>query len=118
MAFIVRDTNPQYGGQCYFVGTRKIKDPQGRSCEAADFGDKENAKRFSTKSEANARAQQLNKVAGHSQFVVEELSIYGQQYGRRKTNGFNGFGHLPSPEPSMHGGFDWHEDYDDGYNGF
>ena len=37
-SFIVRDTNPQYGGQCYFVGTRKIKDPHGRDCEAAVFG--------------------------------------------------------------------------------
>ena len=38
MAYIIKDLNPQYGGQCYFVGTRKIKDPHGRDCEAADFG--------------------------------------------------------------------------------
>ena len=41
MAFVIKDTNPQYGGACYFVGTRKIHDPHGRACEAADFGDRE-----------------------------------------------------------------------------
>ena len=89
-SFIVRDTNPQYGGQCYFVGTRKIKDPHGRDCEAADFGGKDNAKRFSSRSDAQGHADHLNKVAGNKQFVVEELSIYGQQYGQRRTNGFAG----------------------------
>lgn len=118
MAFIVRDTNPQYGGQCYLVGTRKIKDPNGRDCEAADFGDRENAKKFSSKSQANEHAARLNKIANAKQFVVEEVSIYNQQYGRqRRTNGFGGFGTLPEAEPSMHGGFNWREDKG-GYNGF
>lgn len=121
-SFIVRDTNHQYGGQCYFVGTRKIKDPHGRDCEAADFGGKDNAKKFSSRSSAQGQADHLNKVAGNKQFVVEELSIYGQQYGqRRPTNGFAGYGTLPNgrmgqPAPS-HGGFHWEED-GDGYNGF
>ena len=115
-SFIVRDTNPQYGGQCYFVGTRKIKDPHGRDCEAADFGGKDNAKRFSSRSDAQGHADHLNKVAGNKQFVVEELSIYGQQYGQRRTNGFAGYGTLPQEQPSVHGGFRWEEE--DGYNGF
>ena len=118
MAFIIKDTNPQYGGECYFVGTRKIKDPNGRDCEAADFGDRANAKQFGAKSTAQSYASNLNKIAGRTQFVVEEVSIYTQKYGQhRKTNGFAGYGHLPSPEPSMHGGFEWIEE-DDGYNGF
>jgi hypothetical protein len=115
MAFIVKDTNPQYGGQCYFVGTRKMKDPQGRDCEAADFGARENAVKFNSQSQAQSRADHLNKIAGGKQFVVEELSIYGQQYGRRKTNGFAGFGTLPQEE-AVHGGFRIMDD--DGYNGF
>ena len=114
MAFIVKDTNPQYGGECYFVGTRKMKDPQGRVCEAADFGSKENAVKFRSSGEAASRADQLNKIAGGKQFIVEELSIYGQQYGKRKTNGFAGFGMLPQKE-TAHGGF---RIMDDGYNGF
>ena len=116
MAYIVRDTNPQYGGQCYFVGTRKIKDPQGRGCEAADFGDREHAVKFASRSSANERASMLNKIANAQQFVVEELSIYGQQYGKRKTNGFAGFGTLPQEEPHAHGGFRWEDE--GGYNGF
>lgn len=116
MAYIVRDTNPQYGGQCYFVGTRKIRDPHGRQAEAADFGGKENAVKFTTKREAESRASHLNKIANARQFVVEELSIYGQQYGKRRTNGFAGFGTLPQEE-AQHGGFAWVED-DGGYNGF
>jgi hypothetical protein len=55
-------------------------------------------------------------MAGHAQFVVEEDTIYGQQYGRRRTNGFNGFGRLPEPQAAQHGGFVW--DDGDGYNGF
>lgn len=123
MAFIVRDTNPQYGGQCFFVGTRKIKAPNGRDAEAADFGERANARQFPTKSEANKFASLLNKIANCSnQFVVEEVSIYSQQYGRARragTNGFNGFGTLPSPQPSnrQYGGFDWQEPQG-GYNGF
>ena len=119
-SFIVRDTNPQYGGQCYFVGTRKIKDPHGRDCEAADFGGKDNAKRFSSRSDAQGHADHLNKVAGNKQFVVEELNIYGQQYGQRRTNGFAGYGTLPHgrmEQPAAHGGFRWEEE-DGGYNGF
>ena len=121
MAFVIKDTNPQYGGACYFVGTRKIHDPHGRACEAADFGDREHAKKFTSRSNAADRASALNKMAGRNQFVIEEESIYNQQYGRRRTaNGFNGFGHLPEPrreaQPS-YGGFDWQED-DNGYNGF
>ena len=118
MAFIVKDTNPQYGGQCYFVGTRQIRDPQGRKCEAADFGDRENAKKYTRKADAEQRAEQLNKIANCKQFVVEEESIYNQQYGRRnKTNGFAGFGTLPEPQPA-YGGFDWQEEDNGGYNGF
>ena len=116
MAFIVRDTNPQYGGQCYFVGTRKIKDPRGRDCEAADFGERDNAVKFNSHSEAQSRANGLNKIAGRKQFVVEELSIYGQRYGQRKTNGFSGFGNLPQEQP-VHGGFRI-MDENGGYNGF
>lgn len=116
MSYIIKDTNPQYGGQCYFVGTRKMKDPNGRDCEAADFGERNNAVTFSRKSEADERAKMLNKIAGKKQFVVEELSIYGQTYGQRKTNGFAGFGTLDR-EPSVHGGFSWVED-ESGYNGF
>lgn len=116
MAYIVRDTNPQYGGQCYFVGTRKIKDPRGRDCEAADFGDRDHAVKFNSKSSANDRAAMLNKIANAKQFVVEELSIYGQQYGQRRTNGFAGYGTLPNPSAAQHGGFVW--DDSDGYNGF
>ena len=121
MAFIIRDTNPQYGGQCYFVGTRQIRDPHGNKCEAADFGDRANAKKYSRRADAEERMRGLNKMAGHTQFVVEEESIYAQQYGRRRqaTNGFNGFGTLPSREPeyeTAHGGFVF--DDGDGYNGF
>lgn len=119
MAFIVRDTNPQYGGQCYFVGTRKIRDNRGRECAAADFGDRSNAKQFPSRSAAEEHARNLNKIAGKKQFVVEEMSIYGQQYGQRRTNGFAGFGTLPrqNAEQPVHGGFHWQED-DGGYNGF
>lgn len=127
MAFLIKDTNPQYGGQCYFVGTRKIRDPHGRDCEAADFGDKANAKKYASNREAQKRVDMLNQMAGHKQFVVEEESIYGQQYGRRRqANGFTGFGHLPEPQvaPAQHGGFsfapesDYGYDDGDGYNGF
>ena len=98
MAYLVRDTNPRYGGGCYFVGTRKIKDPHGRDCEAADFGDKEHAKRFTKKSEANDRAAFLNRFAPRkNQFVVEEDSIYSQRYGQRRA----------SSAPREHGGFKW-----------
>jgi len=125
MAFIIKDTNPQYGGMCYFVGTRKIHDPQGRPCEAADFGDKANARKFNSRNEAAERVSMLNKMAGRTQFIVEEESIYGQQYGRqRRANGFTGFGHLPEPQDRMpqHGGFHFEEEeepaYGGGYNGF
>jgi hypothetical protein len=118
MAYIIKDLNPQYGGQCYFVGTRRIKDPHGRDCEAADFGARENAKRYTRKPDADERARGLNKMAGHAQFVVEEDTIYGQQYGRRRTNGFNGFGRLPEPQAAQHGGFVWDDGDGDGYNGF
>ena len=118
MAYIIKDNNPQYGGQCYFVGTRRIKDPQGRDCEAADFGDKASAKRFTSRDGAMERVRDLNKMAGKQQFTIEEDSIYGQQYGRKRTNGFAGFGRLPEPQPAMHGGFVWDDDEDDGYNGF
>ena len=116
MAYVIRDTNPQYGGQCYFVGTRKIKDPRGRDCEAADFGDRKHAAMFKSRSSADERAKVLNKIANAKQFVVEEFSIYGQQYGKRKTNGFAGFGMLPQEEPQVHGGFKW--EVENGYNGF
>lgn len=119
-AYLIKDTNPQYGGMCYFVGTRRIKDPQGRDCEAADFGDLKNARKFTSRNEANERVQMLNKMAGRPQFVVEEQNIYTQQYGqrRRPTNGFNGFGNLPEREPQpSRGGFSWQED-EGGYNGF
>jgi len=116
MAYIVRDTNPQYGGQCYFVGTRKMKESNGNICEAADFGEKENAVKFKTKSEANNRADILNKMAGKTQFIVEEFTIYNQQYGRVKTNGFMGFGTLP--QHANHGGFHWFDNDNSGYNGF
>lgn len=120
MDYIVRDTNPQYGGQCYFVGTRQIRDPQGRKCEAADFGDKDNAKKFKRKEDATSLARNLNKIANSQQFVVEEVSIYNQQYGRRRgTNGFTGFGTLPNPEAQpSYGGFRWDEEDEGGYNGF
>lgn len=121
-AYLVKDNNPQYGGMCYFVGTRRIKDPQGRDCEAADFGDKSNAKKFSSKSDAASLASNLNKMAGCNQFVVEEESIYMQQYGRprRQTPGFTGFGRLPEPSNAGggNGGFRFIEDEDSGYNGF
>ena len=121
MAFLIKDTNPQYGGMCYFVGTRKITDPQGRPCEAADFGDRANAKKYATRSNATQRINMLNKMAGRNQFVIEEESIYNQQYGhQRRANGFTGFGRLPEPmgrEPQhAYGGFSWQDD--DGYNGF
>ena len=120
MAFVIKDTNPQYGGACYFVGTRKIHDPHGRACEAADFGDRENAKKFTSRSSAADRASALNKMAGRNQFVIEEESIYNQQYGRRRgTNGFTGFGTLPNPEAQpSYGGFRWDEEDEGGYNGF
>ena len=119
MAYIVRDSNPQYGGQCYFVGTRSIRDPQGRKCEAADFGDREHATKFTRKDDANSLVRNLNKIAGREQFIVEENNIYKQQYGRRRaTNGFAGYGTLPNPEMEpAHGGFQWQEE-DGGYNGF
>ena len=126
MAFIIKDTNPQYSGMGYLVGTRKIRDPQGRDCEAADFGAKSNAKKFNDKRHATEFASVLNKMAGHTQFVVEEESIYGQQYGRhRASNGFNGFGHLPEPQDRepQHGGFSFvgsmsEDNGGGGYNGF
>lgn len=124
--FLIKDTNPQYGGQCYFVGTRKIRDPHGRDCAAADFGDKANAKKFSSKQQAADIANGLNKMAGHKQFIVEEQNIYSQQYGFRRpaqrTNGFTGFGHLPDPHDTpQHGGFrfvDEEPSNGGGYNGF
>ena len=98
MAYLVKDTNPRYGGECYFVGTRKIKDPHGRDCEAADFGDKEHAVRFNSKQEANKRASFMNRFSPNkTQFVVEEDSIYNQRYGQRRT----------STAPREHGGFRW-----------
>lgn len=118
--FIIRDLNPQYGGQCYFVGTRRIKDPNGRDCEAADFGDKEHARRFTSKRDAESLTNNLNKIAGHTQFVLEECTIYNQRYGNRKTNGFAGYGTLPREremETIEHGGFRFIED-DGSYNGF
>ena len=116
-SFIVRDSNPQYGGECYFVGTREVRDPQGRKCAAADFGDKDHAKRFSSSGDAQHLVDGLNKMAGRKQFVIEEVSIYNQRYGQRRSNGFMGYGTLPREEqPAMHGGFNWIED--DGYNGF
>jgi len=117
-SFIVRDMNPQYGGQCYFVGHREVRDPRGRKCAAADFGDKEHAKRFTSRSDAESLVNNLNKMAGHKQFVAEEVSIYAQTYGQRRTNGFSGFGRLPrqEEEPALHGGFNWMEE--GGYNGF
>ena len=118
MAYLIKDTNPQYGGECYFVGTRKIRDQHGRDCEAADFGDRANAKRYARKSDADERAKGLNRMANRNQFVVEEESIYTQQYGRRRSNGFNGYGTLPEPQPSAHGGFVWDDGDGDGYNGF
>ena len=126
-AFLIKDTNPQYGGQCYFVGTRKIRDPPGRDCEAADFGDKANAKKFASKQHAADVVKNLNKMAGRTQFVLEEQNIYAQQYGFRRqapqpTNGFTGFGHLPDPhDKPQHGGFRFVEEEPSaggGYNGF
>ena len=124
--FLIKDTNPQYGGQCYFVGTRKIRDPHGRDCAAADFGDKANAKKFSSKQQAADIVNGLNKMAGHKQFIVEEQNIYSQQYGFRRptqrTNGFTGFGHLPDPHDTpQYGGFRFVEEEPSnggGYNGF
>jgi len=117
MAFIIRDTNPQYGGECYFVGTRKVKDNQGRPAEAADFGDRANARQFGSKKDAERLANNLNKIANKQQFVVEEVSIYMQQYGRKRkeTNGFVGFEELPQEQvANQQGGFKWQG----GYNGF
>ncbi len=110
-SFILKDTNPQYGGQNYFVGTRKMTDPHGHMCEAADFGDKADAKKFSRRSDAQSRADVLNRMAGKKQFVVEEVSIYNQKYGQ-----FRGIKANADKQPS-YGGFRWKAD-DGGYNGF
>ena len=120
MAFIIKDTHPQFEGQeAYMVGTRHIKDPQGRDCEAADFGSRERAKRFPNESEARAVTYALNKIARHEQFVVEEDNIYAMRYGQRKNNGFSGFGTLSKEEPAaaQTGGFVWKQ-AKGGYNGF
>ena len=130
MAFIVKDTAPQYGGigESYFVGMRRVRDPHGRECEAADFGEKQMAKKFEHKGDAESFVKNLNHMAQRKQFVVEELSVYGLSYGKRKrSNGFMGFGTIPSEEPhaASQAGFNWHgggitnDGFDgDGYNGF
>ena len=114
MAFIIKDKNPQYGGESYMVGTRQMRDPHGQPCEAADFGERANAMQMS-RDEAHKRVRMLNQMAGREQFVVEEVSVYGQSYGRpRGTNGYMGMGQLPQEQPA-HGGFVIN---DNGYNGF
>lgn len=125
MAYIVKDTAPQYGGieESYFVGMRRVRDPHGRECEAADFGEKQMAKKFEHKNDAESFVKNLNHMAQRNQFVVEELSVYGLSYGKRKrSNGFMGFGTLPSEEPhaASQAGFNWHgaANDGDGYNGF
>ena len=71
MAFIIKDTHPQFEGQeAYMVGIRHMKDPQGRGCKAADFGSLERARRFPNEKEARAVTDALNKIARHEQFVL------------------------------------------------
>lgn len=100
MGFIVKDLAPRFGEEAYYVGDRKIVDPQGRPCAAADFGDKSHAKQFSHKADANDFAKRLNTMARREQFVVEEVSIYNMSYSRPNyaaspNNGFEGYGGLP-----------------------
>ena len=129
MAFLVKDTAPRGGArESYFVGFRHVKDPQGRDCQAADFGEKMMAHKFDERGRAEEFVRNLNHMAGRQQFVTEELSIYGTQYGKRhqRTNGFMGFGTIPSGEPHAaapsRAGFNWdianYDDDNDGYNGF
>ena len=112
MAYIIRDTNSNYGGEYYFTGVRKMKDFKGRDCEAADFGTVDDAYRFVDKPEAQKRADVLNKIAHCEQFVVEEVSIYNQRYGKRGNNGFKGFRDYPGYEEVTTLA------QKDGYNGF
>ena len=114
MAFIIKDMHPQNGStDCsYFVGTRKMKDPMGRDCEAADFGSIGDAVSFGSRNEAEARAAILNKIANRKQFVVVENSIYNRSYGKRRSNGFSGFGTLPNSDEV------YSEAEHGGYNGF
>lgn len=100
MGFIIKDRNPQFGGEAYYVGDRKVVDPQGRPCAAADFGDKRNAKQFTQKEEALQFAGHLNSMARREQFVVEEVNVYNMSYTRQGSshspnNGFEGYGGLP-----------------------
>lgn len=127
MGYIVKDTMPQNGmAESYFVGFRKVKDPMGRDCEAADFGEKMMAKEFRDSSEAQKFASSLNQMAKRTQFVIEEKqgAVYGMKYGKRRerNNGFLGIGTIPSEEPHAESmaGFNWHGTYDGngGYNGF
>ena len=102
MGFIIKDRNPQFEVEAYYVGDRKVRDPQGRDCMAADFGEKKNARQFANVEDANNFATQLNHMARREQFVVEEVNVYSMSYTRgRKSdtnsphNGFEGYGGLP-----------------------
>ena len=117
--FIIKDLHPQVKIDCYFVGTRKVKDPQGNVCEAADFGPIDSAKRFSSKNEANAISETLNKIANRKQFTVESIDIFSQKYGQKKRGGFSGFKTMqPVENSTVKAGFNWVNDNADGYNGF
>lgn len=115
MSFFIKDTRAQGGGEAYMVGIRRIKDPMGRDCEAADFGDRANARSF-TKSEAEQRCHMLNQIAKSKQFVVEEESVLNMQY-RRPRAAANGFmGVRQEPQPQAAGGFRFTPGSN--YNGF
>ena len=119
MAFIIKDNHPQNEGEFYFVGRRKIKDPMGNDCEAADFGTYAEAHQFSSRGDAEQIAGALNQMARQKQFTVEEISVYNQRYGKGRTNGFSGFGTIPGEKtPTRHGGFVFDESVSGGYNGF
>ena len=74
MGYIIRDLNPQYGGNQYLTGLRQITDDKGERMEAADFGDKRIAQQFNL-DEATKRVQILNTIAGKEQFMVEEYNM-------------------------------------------
>lgn len=99
--YLVKDCNPQFQGENYYVGKRPMVDASGRQCLAADFGPRQAAHRFNSADEANKFAREMNSIAGNNFFKVieDEGMAYGLHYGApsrsMQTNGFVGYDGLP-----------------------
>ena len=99
--YLVKDCNPQFQGENYYVGNRPMVDASGRQCLAADFGPRQSAYRFNTIEEAKKFAGEMNNIARNNFFkVVEDDGMaYALRYGApsrsAQTNGFVGYDGLP-----------------------